>query len=67
METVNKNKEKDLDKNKNNEQEQQDSKRVAKEQEGPLKKHGVPEDPEERRNGGLAGAENFKRNMGCGG
>lgn len=59
---------KDQNQDKNKEaQQKKGNERVAEKQEQPLKNHGVPEDPEEERNRGLGGAENFKRNMGCGG
>lgn len=60
---------KDQNKDKDKEtQEKKGNEREAEKQEQPLKKHGVPEDPEEARiGGGLKGAKNFNRNMGCGG
>lgn len=46
----------------------ENDKRQAQKQDGPHKKHGLPEDEEEgSRHGGLKGAENFRKNMGCGG
>lgn len=58
---------KDKNQEKKREDQEQKGGRIAEKQDQPRKNHGVPEDPEEARNRGLGGAENFKRNMGCGG
>lgn len=60
------NKDQYTEKERKDQQEKADQKKANKQDE-PHKNHGVPDDPAEERNGGLRGAENFKRNMGCGG